>query len=374
MIGLRTVAIGVGMLVAAIPAGWGTAIAAEPVTIAMAGPLSGQNAAMGEQQRRGVELAAADLNAAGGLLGRQVTVIAGDDACEPKQAVALANRYAGAGVGVVIGHFCSSSSIPASRVYHEENIIQITPASTNPALTEQGFSNVFRVCGRDDQQGAVAGAFLADRFHDRAIAIIHDKTAYGTGLAAETRAALARSGVVPKLDEAYVGGEKDYSALVARLKHAAVEVVYIGGYYTEAGLIVRQMRDQGLTSLVVSGDGLISNEYWAITGPAGEGTLMTFNPDPRKRPDAQGLVARFREAGFEPEGYTLYSYAAVQVYAEAVRRAGSLRPDAVAGAIHGGTFDTVVGPLGFDARGDITTPAYVWFEWHDGQYRELDRP
>ena len=185
----------------------------------------------------------------------------------------------------VVGHFCSGSSIPASAVYADANIVQISPASTNPALTdERPGPGVFRVCGRDDQQGAVAGKFLADHFKDKNIAIIDDKSTYGKGLADETRKNMNAAGVKEVIDESYNAGEKDYTALVSKLKADNVDVLYVGGYHPEAGLIKRQMVDQGMDTILVSGDALVTDEYWQITGDAGNGTLMTFSPDPRKNP------------------------------------------------------------------------------------------
>jgi branched-chain amino acid transport system substrate-binding protein len=165
------------------------------ITIAVAGPMTGQYASFGEQMQRGAEMAVADINAAGGVLGQQLKLNIGDDACDPKQAVAVANKFASDGVTFVAGHFCSGSSIPASAVYEEEGIVQISPASTNPKLTEEGGDNVFRTCGRDDQQGLVAGNFLADNYGSKKIAVLHDKTAYGKGLADETKAQLNKRGV-----------------------------------------------------------------------------------------------------------------------------------------------------------------------------------
>jgi branched-chain amino acid transport system substrate-binding protein len=306
------------------------------------------------------------------VLGKTLDLQVGDDACDPKQAVAVANQLARAGVKFAAGHFCSGSSIPASAVYNEEGILQISPASTNPKLTEQGFKNVFRICGRDDQQGAVAGAYLARHYPKGDIAILNDKSAYGKGLADDTKRTLNQAGVTEALDEAYNAGEKDFSALVSKIKQNHIEAVYIGGYYAEAGLITRQLRDQGLDTRVISGDALVTDEYWAITGPAGEGSLMTFGPDPRNKPEAKAIADEFRKAGYEPEGYTLYSYAAVQVYAEAVKRAGSTDLDKVIKALHAGSFDTVIGTLGFDDKGDITSPAYVFYQWHDGKFHQLE--
>jgi branched-chain amino acid transport system substrate-binding protein len=357
--------------VAPITLGGTAARAEDPIRIAVAGPMTGSVAAMGEQMKRGAERAVADINAHGGVLGRPLELTIGDDACDPKQAVAVANRLAAAGVKFVAGHFCSGSSIPASAVYNEEGVLEISPASTNPKLTEQGFGNVFRVCGRDDQQGAVAGAYLATHYRTANIAILNDKSAYGKGLADDTKRTLNAAGVQEKINESYAAGDKDFSALVSKLKQAQISVVYVGGYHTEAGLIARQMRDQGLQARVVAGDALLTSEYWTITGPAGEGTLMTFGPELRNKPEARAVTEAFRKAGFEPEGYTLYTYAAVQIYAQAVKRAASTDLDKLTKELRLGGFDTVMGKLGFNQKGDITAPAYVFYQWHDGKYAEL---
>ncbi|WP_207457789.1 branched-chain amino acid ABC transporter substrate-binding protein [Azospirillum sp. SYSU D00513] len=341
------------------------------IVIGVAGPMSGSEASFGEQFRKGAEQAVADINAAGGILGEKLKLEVGDDACDPKQAVAVANDLARKGAKFVAGHYCSSSSIPASAVYNEEGVLQISPGSTNPKLTEQGFDTVFRVCGRDDQQGIVAGKYLSENHKSKAIAILNDQTAYGKGLADETQKALNAAGVKEKLYEVYTKGEKDYSALVSKLKQAGIEVVYIGGYHTEAGLIARQMKDQGMSALLVSGDALVSNEFWSITGAAGEGTMMTFGPDPRSKPEAKTIVEKFRKTGYEPEGYTLYTYAAVQIWAEAAKKAGSTDPEKVAAAMRQGQYSSVMGNIGFDKKGDVTSPAYVWYKWSNGQYAEV---
>jgi len=342
------------------------------ITIATAGPMTGQYASFGEQMKAGAEQAVEDINAAGGVNGEMLKLEIGDDACDPKQAVAVANQFAGSGVVFVAGHFCSGSSIPASAVYAEEGIVQISPASTNPAFTdERPGPGIYRVCGRDDQQGAVAGEYLAKNFAGKKVAFVHDKTAYGKGLADATMAAYEAAGGKPAMYEAYTAGEKDYSALVSKLKSEAVDVLYVGGYHTEAGLMARQMKEQGMNTVLVSGDALVTDEYWAITGDAGEGTLMTFSPDPRKNPDAAPLVEKFRAKGIEPEGYVLYTYAAIQAWADAVKTAGNTEFDAVTKALDEGTFNTVLGTLEFDEKGDVTLPGYVFYEWKDGKYDYL---
>jgi branched-chain amino acid transport system substrate-binding protein len=339
------------------------------IRVAMVGPLTGQYAAFGEQMRRGTEMAVKDINAKGGVLGQQLVLEVADDACDPKQAVAAANQMVNKQVALVAGHFCSGSSIPASDVYAEEGILQISPASTNPQLTERGLKTVFRTCGRDDQQGAVAGEYIYKHFKNVNVAILQDKTAYGKGLADETKKKLNSLGKQETMYEAYTAGEKDYSALVSKLKAARIGLIYIGGYHTEAGLIIRQARAQGLKARLMSGDALVTDEYWSITGPAGEGTLMTFSPDPTRNPAAKSIVDEFLKQGYKPEGYTLYSYGTLQAWAQAVTKAKSVKAADVAKVLKSGQkFDTVLGRIGFDAKGDVSAPGYVVYVWHNGKY------
>ncbi|WP_186386357.1 branched-chain amino acid ABC transporter substrate-binding protein [Stappia sp. TSB10P1A] len=342
------------------------------IVIATAGPMTGQYASFGAQMKAGAEQAIEDINAAGGINGEKLVLQVGDDACDPKQAVAVANQFVGSGVVFVAGHFCSGSSIPASQVYAEEGIVQISPASTNPKFTdERPGPGVFRTCGRDDQQGQVAGAFLAEKFGDKNIAIIHDKTAYGKGLADETKKYMNEAGKQEALYEAYTAGEKDYTALVSKLKSENIDVLYVGGYHTEAGLIKRQMAEQGMSTILVSGDALVTDEYWSITGDVGAGTLMTFSPDPRKNEVAAPVVAALEAAGRTAEGYSLYTYAAIQAWAEAAKAAGSTDFDAVVGKLNEMEFATVLGNLSFNDVGDVTLPGYVFYEWKDGNYDYL---
>jgi len=343
--------------------------------VAVAGPVTGQYASFGTQMTNGAELAVADINTAGGVLGKKLDLDIGDDACDPKQAVAIANQMAGENVALVTGHFCSGSSIPASNVYAESNLVMISPASTNPALTDnRPGPNIYRVCGRDDKQGSVAGAYLAKNFGDKNIAIIDDKTAYGRGLADEVKKTLNAAGIQEVLNESYTAGEKDYSALVSKLKQADVGALFVGGYHTEAGLILRQMRDQGMDTVLMGGDALVTQEYWSITGPAGEGTLMTFSPDPRKNPAAAEVVARFEEKGIEPEGYVLYTYAAMQAWKAAAEKAGTTDAPAVVKALNENEFDTVIGKFRFDDKGDPNLPPYAVYRWSNGQYEQLEAP
>jgi branched-chain amino acid transport system substrate-binding protein len=348
---------------------------AEDVKIALVGPITGSNAVIGEQMQRGAQMAVDDINAKGGVLGKKLVLEVADDACDPKQAVAAANEVVAKGVIFVAGHYCSSSSIPASSVYNEAGVLQITPASTNPALTDdaakKGWNNVFRVCGRDDAQGAVAGKYLADHYKGKKIAIIHDKTAYGKGLADETKKMANKLGAKEAMYESITQGDKDFTALVSKMKQANIDVIYFGGYQTEAGLIVRQAHDQGLKAPLIGGDALVTEEFWKIAGPAGQGTMMTFAPDPRKVPAAKAVVDRFTAQGYNPEGYTLYTYAAIQAFKDAAEKAKSLKLDDLSKALKSMQADTVIGTLSWDKKGDITNPEYVFYIWKDGKYAEM---
>ena len=363
-----------GLLAATLVLGIDPATA-QDVTIGVAGPITGPNAVFGEQMKRGAEMAVADVNAKGGVLGKKLALEIADDACDPKQAVAAANLLVEKKIVFVDGHYCSSSSIPASAVYNEAGILQITPASTNPALTDdaakKGWTNVFRTCGRDDAQGKVAGSYLAQHYKGKPVAVIHDKSTYGKGLADETKKAMNAAGLNEAMYEGITQGDKDFTALVSKMKQANIEAIYFGGYQTEAGLIVRQARDQGLKAQFIGGDALVTEEFWKITGPAGEGTLMTFAPDPRKVAAARAVVDRFKAQGYDPEGYTLYTYAAIQAFAAAAAKANSVKEADLSQALHAMTVDTVVGPLTWDAKGDIIDPKYVFYVWKAGKYAEM---
>jgi branched-chain amino acid transport system substrate-binding protein len=351
-----------------------TAAVAQDIAVAVAGPMTGSESAFGRQMKNGADMAVADINAAGGVLGKKLALQVGDDACDPKQARSIAEKLAGGKISFVAGHFCSSSSIPASEAYAEGNVLQITPASTNPVFTERKLWNVLRVCGRDDQQGLVAAQYIQKAFAGKNVAILNDKTTYGKGLADETKKALNAAGFKEKLFESYNKGDKDFNSIVSRLKRENIDLVYVGGYHQEAGLILRQMRDQGLKTTLMAGDALNDKEFSSITGAAAEGTLFTFGPDPRNKPTAKAIVEKFKAKGIDPEGYTLYTYAAFQVWSQAANKIKSTDPKKVVEAVKAGEWDTVLGKLSFDAKGDIKLLDYVVYKWDaKGNYAELNK-
>jgi branched-chain amino acid transport system substrate-binding protein len=334
------------------------------VKLAVAGPVTGANAAFGAQLTQGVQQAVEDINKAGGILGQKIEVEIGDDVSDPKQGVSVANKFVGDGVKFVVGHFNSGVTMPASDVYVENGVLFITPSATNPKITDRKLWDAFRTCGRDDQQGMVWAELARDKLKGKKIAVIHDKTTYGKGLADAALDNMHRFGVKEVLYEGVNTGEKDYSAVVSKIKDSGADYLMWGGLHTEGGLILRQMRDQGMNTIMISGDGITDSEFAAIGGPGVEGTLMTFGPEPRNNPKAKAAVDSFKAKGFDPQGYTLYSYAAVQIMKQAAEKANSLDPKKIAEVMHSGMpFHTVIGDISYDKKGDRTTVDYVWYVW-----------
>jgi branched-chain amino acid transport system substrate-binding protein len=341
--------------------------AAADVKLGVAGPITGGSAAFGAQLKQGAEQAVADINAAGGILGEKIVLSVGDDRADPKEGVSVANKFVGDGVKFVVGHFNSGVTMPASEIYQENGILEITPAATNPKITERKMWNIFRTCGRDDQQGLVAGGYIAKHFKDKRVAVVHDKTTYGQGLAEETRKNMNAKGIKEIFYEGVNKDDKDFSALVSKLRAAKPDLIYWGGLHDTGGLILRQMRDGGLQAPFMGADGIASDEFAVIAGPGAVGTLMTYGPDPRKRPVAKAVVEKFRAKKFEPEAYTLYSYAAVQIIKQAAEAVKSLDTKKVAAEIASGkTFKTVLGDLSYDKKGDVTRLDYVVYTWRKG--------
>jgi branched-chain amino acid transport system substrate-binding protein len=345
---------------------------AQDIRIGVAGPMTGSERAFGAQIRRGAEAAVADINAAGGVLGRKLSIEIGDDGCDRVKAASVATSLANLQVPFVVGHFCSSSSVPASEIYAANNIVQITPASTNPYFTERQLWNVFRVCGRDDQQGIVAADYIARNFKGRKIAILHDQSIYGKGVADTVKNALNKAGIKESVYSAFSKEGQDVLRMIPLLKSGNVDLVYIGGYHREAALLRREMRDQGIQARMIGADALNDREFASLAGSATEDVLFTFGPDPRTKPSATAVVSAARAMNIDPEGYFLYTYAAVQVWAGAVSRIGSLDARRVAQAIKAGTANTVLGTLSFDAKGDIKHLDYVIYRFDSkGGYAEL---
>jgi branched-chain amino acid transport system substrate-binding protein len=361
-----------------LPLIFGLALATAPpqdavsdVPIGFANPLSGPFSLSGERNHIAVEMAVRDLNEKGGVLGQKITLIAADDACGLTRAMAAAHELVEAGVRVVIGHGCSHSSLLAAGIYEAMDVLMITPSSTHPRLTEEGRRNVFRLIGRDDSQGEFAGDFLAERFADKRIAILHDGSTYGEGLAREAREQLRARGEAEIIYDLYTPAAASYADVLRRLRQAGIEVLYVGGYGPDAGLILRTARELGDSFQLIGGDGLGMEGFWSIAGEFGERTIFSGRPDVSNRPDAAAILERLDRRGVRSGIGGLGAYAAVQVWAQAVERAGSVELGAVSKVLRRSRFQTVLGRVAFDDKGDLQDAAWQWKIWTDGDYVPL---
>ncbi|MCX5496998.1 branched-chain amino acid ABC transporter substrate-binding protein [Kaistia dalseonensis] len=336
------------------------------IRIAVIGPMTGPYQALGKQIQAGVQKAADDINAKGGIGGERISVDVEDDACKADDAAAAANRAAGRGDVLVVGHVCAEAAKAAAAVYAKAGIVAITPAVTAIGYTdERAGPSIFRLATRDDAQGAAAGAYLASHFADARIAILHDGSPYGKPLADATKQAMNEAGKREARADSFDPGAKDYNALADRLKADAIDVVFVGGYQADAALILKALRAKGSKAILMGGDALGTSEFVNSAGDAAEGTLLTFFTDWRLAPDAQNVVAAMRAAGTEPQGYTLPAYAAVQSWAAARQSAGATGTIA---ALSTDITPTILGALAFDAKGDAEIPGFTVNVWKDGVF------
>lgn len=339
------------------------------ITIGLIAPLTGPVAAYGDQVKNGAQVAVDVINKNGGILGEKVVLKLADDAGEPKQGVSAANQLVGDGIRFVVGPVTSGVAIPASDVFAENGVVMVTPTATAPDLTNRGLSNVFRTCGRDDQQAEVAAKYVLEKLKDKKIAVVHDKGAYGQGLANSFKATLNAGGVTEVMFEGITAGEKDYSALTSRLKADGAEVLFFGGYHPEAGLIARQLQDTGSKIVIFGGEGLSNSEYWTIASGAAAGTIFTNASDASKNPEATTAIEALKAANIPAEAFTLNAYAAVEVLKAGIEKAGSAEDsEAVAAALRSGdAFKTTIGNVTYGESGDLTSQAFSLFKWEDGK-------
>jgi branched-chain amino acid transport system substrate-binding protein len=323
--------------------------------------------------KAGALTAIEQINAKGGVNGHVFEAVEMDDACDPKQAVAVANRIAGDKIKYVIGHVCSGSTIPAADIYENEGIVMITPSATSPQLTDDKLKHtIFRTIGRDDQQGPVAAQYIIDKIKPAKVAVLHDKQSYGQGIATTVNKALEDAKVPVVLFEGINAGGSDYSAVVTKLKSLGVDFVYYGGYHPELGLIMRQAGEQGVKARFMGPEGVGNKDITVIAGPTSEGMLVTLPADFSADPANAEIVKAFADKQRDPNGpFPLPAYAAVQVIADAMTATQSVDPAKVAAQIHQGSFQTPIGTIEYDAKGDLKSFKFVVFEWHQDASKTL---
>ncbi|MDQ5911684.1 MAG: branched-chain amino acid transport system substrate-binding protein [Pseudomonadota bacterium] len=343
----------------------GLAYAEDTIKIAIAGPITGPVAQYGEMQMNGAKMAVEQINAKGGVDGKQLEAVLMDDVCEPKQAVAIANQIVNQKIKYVVGHLCSGSTQPASKLYEEEGILMITPAATNPAITQQGYKMVFRTIGTDDQQGPTAGRYIAEKVKPKKLAIIHDKQQYGEGIAKEVDKTVKAAGIKPVLFEGINKGDTNFSALITKMKKEGVDFVYYGGYHPELGLLLRQSKDQGFNATYMGPEGVGNKDISAIAGPASEGLLVTLPADFSTDPANAELVKAFKDKNQDPTGpFVMPAYAGVQIITDAIKGAKTDDTEKLAEYIRSNSFDTPIGKVAFRDNGDLKEFQFVVFTWH----------
>jgi branched-chain amino acid transport system substrate-binding protein len=341
--------------------------------IAVVAPMTGLQAANGTDFTGGVELAVDDINAKGGILGQKLTYSAVDDACDPDQAEAAAQQIVSKPPVLVVGHSCSSCSIRAAPLYAKAHILQITPASTSPVLTEMGIGSVFRMLGRDDDQGRTIARRIAEVWPHGQIAVLDDGSLYGKGLADVVRSELKSLGVRPLVDESFPPGAQSYDGIVRRMADAKIRAVFVGAYDLDIAVIAREVAEAKLPIAILAGDALIAPSFWEAAGKAGEAVIFTYPPNPLDLPAGKALIELGHLHGMELGGQALLTYASVQVWAEAVQQAHSFDTAKVAAALHAGQFTTIIGQVRFNAKGDILgAPAdWLWYRWRAGKIEHV---
>jgi branched-chain amino acid transport system substrate-binding protein len=334
------------------------------IKIGVSGPFTGQSATFGIQMRLGAQQAVDDINKAGGVLGQKLMLVPIDDEGNRDTLPSIVDQFTVQNVAFVVGHFNSDVSMPAAGYYSQHNILEITPASTSPELTDLGLRNVFRVCGRDDRQGTEIANYLATHAKDARIAIVTDGTPYSTGIAVKLSQGLRTHGMHEIFGAEIPPTQTSMSNLIERLKATGANIIFWGGPGTQGGLIARAIKDANLDTTMIGVDSLGAEDFATAAGDGAIGTLMTFQADPRQRPEAAKVVAEFESAHFNPEAYTLYAYAAVQTIKQAIEKAHTAEPQKVEQVMHSGaTFHTVLGPRTFDAKGDTLQSDYIVYHW-----------
>lgn len=336
-----------------------------PIKIALAGPATGPVVQYGDMQKVGVFAAIEQINKKGGVIGKQLEGVIYDDACDPKQAVAVANKIVNDGVKFVVGHLCSSSTEPAADIYEEEGVLMITAASTSPTITEKGHKLVFRTIGLDTLQGPFAASYIINNVKPKNMAIIHDKQQYGEGLATAVKESVTAAGITPVLFEGVTAGDKDFSALIAKLAKNDVDFVYYGGYHPELGLILRQATEKGFKAKFMGPEGVGNPDISKIAGDASEGLLVTLPESFDQDPANKAIVDAIKAKGDDPAGPFIFpAYSAVQIISEAIKGTNSEDTAKIAEYIRSNTFDTTTGKLAYDSKGDLKDFSFVVYDWH----------
>ncbi|KAK47324.1 branched-chain amino acid ABC transporter substrate-binding protein [Caballeronia sp. LZ029] len=363
-----------GVLAAHMPMSW----AADPevVKIGFVGPLTGPVARVGKDLQYGAQLAIDEENAKHPTVGGKPVKFeleVYDDQADPRVAIQVAQKAVDSGIVGVIGHYNSGCSIPASTVYHQANVAMITPGSTNPQLTKQGFKNVFRTMGHDGVGGVVAGRFVVEQMKPKRIGIIDDRTAFGQGLADSFEKGVKEANGKIVAREYTNDKAVDFRAILTTMKSQNVDLIFFGGLDEQGAMLVKQMRSLGMTTQLFGAGALKSNAFLQIAGTSGNGT-QDLEPGPAldKLPSAQEFGKRYK-ARFnqDVELYAPFAYDAALAMIKAIHDANSLDRGKIVEALAKVNVTGVTGKISFDPYGDLIKPPYTLFQVEQGQWKSL---
>ncbi len=352
----------------------GAALAQDTIKLGVAGPHSGDLASYGIPTTKAAELVVKDINAKGGVLGKQVQLVVEDDVCKPEVATNTATKLTSDKVPLVLGHICSGATKAALGIYKDSKIIAISPSATNPDLTQSGdYPNFYRTIASDDAQARLEVDFALDTLKVKKIAVLHDKGDYGKGLAEFAKGFIEadpRAEVV--LYEGVTPGAVDYSAVVQKIKRSEAEAVIFGGYHPEASKIVSQMRKKKMDTAFISDDGVKDDTFIKVAGEYAEGVYATGPRDTSKNPMAIAANEAHKTAyGSDPGAFYLNAYAATLAILNAVEKAGSTDYEAVSKALKSEWVETPLGKISFDERGDAIGVGFSMYQVQNGVYNEI---
>lgn len=347
--------------------------AAEVIKIGHVAPLTGGIAHLGKDNENGARMAVEEINAAGGLKVGDKTykldLVAEDDKADPKEGTLAAQKIVDSGAVAVVGHLNSGTTIPASKIYSDANMAQISPSATNPKYTEQGFKTAFRVVANDNQQGAVLANYAADTLKAKTIAILDDRTAYGQGLADVVERVAKQKGMKVVAREFTNDKATDFNAILTKVRATKPDVVMYGGMDATAGPMAKQMSQLGIKSTFLAGDGVCSPEFIKLAGDA-SGMLHCSQAGEAVEKLARGaeFTDKYKKRfNADVQVYSPYSYDAVYVLGEAIKRAGKVDRAAVAAAVPATSYNGVTGTVAFDDKGDVKGGAISMFKVVNGK-------
>ncbi|WLE58179.1 branched-chain amino acid ABC transporter substrate-binding protein [Burkholderia plantarii] len=332
--------------------------AGEMVRIGEAAPVTGPASYLGKDTENGARLAIEEINRAGLVIGgRKITLVfdAQDDAGDPRQATQIAQKLVDDKVVAVVGHMQSGTTIPASRIYHDAGLVQVSPSATNPAYTRQGFATTYRVVATDAQQGPTLADYAAKTLHVKSVAIVDDSTAYGQGLAVEFEKRARADGVRVLSHDASNDKAVDFRAILTRIKGEQPDVIMYGGLDGTGGPFARQARQLGMTAKVLAGDGLCADDLAKLAGEAADDVICSIAGAPLlKMAGGPAFVERYKARfGYAPVLNSPFAYDAVGIIVDAMKRAQSTEPAKILAAMPATHYQGVLGDTQFDANGDL---------------------